>query len=157
MGYSYFGHKGGMWRIAVPITIGIFVLIQVTSVLSSAKMKRFDGWALDHDLRYMHTTLRYQELHKWWQAQRSNHVLIGDWLAWTYFIDPLYGYVDAPLPVKKFEGCEQVMAQQQPFLLMTGIGNDTNENQAIVACAHALQLQSLDEFRPIVVYTAKDE
>lgn len=157
LGYGYLGQKLGNWRFVAPVVIGVVVILQASLLLNSAKTGRFDGWALDHDWRYMRTTQKYQELQAWWLEQYPQHLLIGDWLAWAYFIDPLYGYVAAPMPVEKFENCEQVIAQQQPFLLMTGIGLDAAENQTIVACATKLQLQPLAEFTPIVVYTAKDE
>lgn len=157
MGYGYIGQKTQAWRSAAVIGILVAVMFQGISLVRSAQTGRFDGWALDHDWRYMRTTQKYQELLSWWQQQYPGYILIGDWLAWAYFIDPLYGYVEQPLPAEKFQSCEQVNAQTRPYLLISGIGFDIQEKQSLTECVNQLQLQSLAEFAPIVVYTAKDE
>lgn len=157
MGYGYMSQKSQVWRIVAIVGIAAVVIFQGKFLIDSTRFGRFDGWALDHDWRYMRTTQKYQALLSWWQQHYPGYTLIGDWLAWSYYIDPLYGYVESPLSVEKFQNCEQIKSLKQHFLLITGIGFDAQETRLVTDCASQLQLQSLAEFTPIVVYTAKDE
>lgn len=145
----------GKWAEYVAIVGLVFmVIIQGSHLFLSRHQGFFTGWALDHDLRYMRTSQVYQDLFQWWQSSHPSHMLIGDWLAWTYFIDPIYGYTLNEAMVKKFVNCDQVALVSQPYLLATGIGLTPNENAEIIACAKARNLMVVAEFGPIVVYTA---
>lgn len=156
VGYWLLGSCNRWTAFAGQVVVAALIFCQVAYLVASLKQPML-SWSLDQDLRYREATRQYQSLYSWWQAEYASHTLVGDWLAWTYFIDPLYGYVQQPAQVVQFVDCAAAISTARPYLMATGIGATTEENERIINCAQEHNLVVLAEFGPIVVYTAKDE